>query len=265
LRRQVRETLQAPGLAWIVGVTALVPAAAVLVAAAGGRFVGVDPEGPLLVRAWFLPAVTLVGALSAVGGATSIAGRAEAGVLDAMRRHGVAVTRTLMGKLGATIALAFALAAATLPAAVLCLAFGRVPALDAAFALLGIGLIAIVGPAVGLALGARIGEVRRAAAAAAGTMALVPLLLGAYARLAPRAFLGTADWTALVLYGSDVDVYLRLTALPLLGALALLGICRAVAIGALVPRDEDRFGPVRRWVPSALALAALAVGFVGLR
>lgn len=264
LRRQVRESLQAPGLSWLVGATALTPAAAVLVVAAAGRLVGIEPTGPLLVRSWFLPAVTLVGALSAVLGATSIAGRTEAGVLDAMRRHGVAVTRTLAGKLGATIALASALAVATLPAALLCFLFGRVPALDLGFALLGLGVIAVVGPAVGLALGSRVADVRRAAAAAAAVMALVPLLLGVYARLAPRAVLGTADWTTLALWGGSLAAYLRLALLPLLAALASLGLCRAVALGALVPRDADRFGRVRRWIPGAIALAAFAVGFARL-
>ncbi len=271
LRRQVRETLGTPGLGWLVGVTAAVPAVAVLAAAAFGRWLEIAPLGPMLLRAWFLPAATLVAILSAVCGATAIAGRAEAGVLDAMRRHGVAVTRTLAGKLAAAAVLGLALAATTLPAALLPLAFGRVPALDTAFAAVGIAVVAPVGAAVGLALGARIGEVRRAVAAAAGAMALLPLALAAHARFAPRVLLGTSDWAALVLFGTDeasrrLDVYLRLAALPLLGAFALLALCRAVAVGALVQRPEaDPFGPMRRWLPGALGLAAVAVGFLGLR
>ena len=270
LARQVRETLRTPGLPWVFGVAGLVPAAAVLAAAAALHHFGVSPAGPALLRAWFLPSFALVGALSSAYAAASIAGRAEAGVVDAMRRHGVVVGRVLGGKLAAAVALGFALLVITLPAGLLPLAFGQVPMLDATFALMGLSGIAILGPAIGLALGAHIGEVKRSVAVATALLALVPVALVFYARLAPAALLGSGEWSALALFGSDdavrrLDVYGQLAALPLLAAFAILAVCRWIAVSALLPRDADRLGALRRWVPGLLAIVALAVAFIRLR
>lgn len=174
LRRQLRETRRTPGRGWVVGAAVALPALAVTAVATFARWRGMEDAGRLVAAAWLLPATTLVGALSAVAAATSIAGRAEAGVLDAMRRHGVAVERTLAGKRGAAAVVGLALLVATLPGALLALAAGA-PALTLAIGAAGAALAAIVGATVGVAIGARQGQVPRAVAASAGVMALVPL------------------------------------------------------------------------------------------
>jgi hypothetical protein len=179
LRRQAREILGLPGLGWVVAVTAVVPAAAIAGAAGLGGWLQIATPHRLLLGAYFLPAVTLVGVLSAVAGAMSIAGRTEAGVVDAMRRHGVSVGGLLLGKLGAAALLGLALAAVTLPGALLSFAFGPVRALELGAALLGLAGAAVVGAAVGLGVGTRFVQVRRAVPVAAGAMACLPVLLAA--------------------------------------------------------------------------------------
>lgn len=266
LARQVRETLRTPGLGWIFAATAFVPAGAVGMGAAVCHTLNISVLAPVLLRLWFLAAAALVGTLSAAYGAASIAGRGEAGVLDAMKRHGVSGAALLAGKCVATVVLGLALLVATLPALALVGAFGRVPSLDGGFALFGLGTIAVLGSSLGVALGARMGRLRAAIVTAASAMALVPLALVAYARLAGAAVVGADDWAAVVLFGRDaaarrLDLYVHLAAPPLLTALALLGLSRALATSAFLPSDADRSGPVRRWIPGALVLAVLAAAF----
>lgn len=267
LVRQVRESLRTPGLGWIFAVAAFVPAGAVLAGAGLCHVAGVPPTPATLLRIWLLPSAALVGALSATLAASSVAGRGEAGVLDAMQRHGISAGAMLAGKCAAGALLAFALLAATVPAALLVRSFGAVPALDAAFALVGLSTIAVLGPALGLALGARIGRLRPAIAAAASAMVLVPLALVAYAWFAATALVGADDRVAVVVLGSDasarsLDLYARLAAPPLLVGLAVLGLCHALTTSAYLPRDADRLAPVRRFIPSALVLTLIAFAFV---
>ncbi|MBI2897251.1 MAG: hypothetical protein HYY06_27080, partial [Deltaproteobacteria bacterium] len=267
--RELRSTLRAPAFPRVLYLSTGLVAAVELLAA---LVLAQDRASPAEVGRWlfqtyFTAAYALVALVSSVYGAGAISRDAESGALEAISLASASPWRFVRGKLAALCAITGTLLVASLPAAAVPLLYGGVSPWEIVFGTVALGLVALVGISLGLAISARTSTPRWSlvltVAVCVPSAAISLLGITALGDLARHSwgvrFDGPFWFVSALAAGVDGQRGVMLLVLPIFTIASALWYLVGGAVGPLQPPSEDRLRVYRRWLPGTLGLVAAGV------
>lgn len=267
--RELRSTLRAAAFPRVLYLsTGLVAAVELLAALLFIQDGSSRPDvGRWLFQTYFTVAYAVVALVSSVYGAGAISRDAESGALEAISLTNLSPWRFVGGKLAALCVVTGTLLVASLPAAAVSLLYGGVSPWEIVIGTVALGLVALLGISLGLAISARTSTPRWSlvltVAFCVPAAAVSLLLVTGLGELAHRSWSTRFDgpfWFASALAaGIDGRRVAMLIVLPLMAIGSALWYLVGGAIGPLQPSSEDRFRAFRRWVPGTMGLMAVGV------